>query len=190
MFWRGTEATVTRLRRMPEATVRIALAVLATVFAWAALAKVMRHRRWQDALSGYELPVAIERVARFGVPIIEAVVAGLILSGRSLEGAVVALVLLGVFSAVVMQLSAGREGAVPCGCFGSTGERSASTMLLRNLVLAALAAIVVLTDDRPTLLQGIAAPGASDVIPAVLIVLGLALASWLLRHSFFGRPAP
>ncbi|MDQ3963831.1 MAG: hypothetical protein M3277_07975 [Actinomycetota bacterium] len=174
---------------MPEVTVRIALAVLATVFAWAAIAKVVGWRRWTDALARYELPVPIERVARVGVPGAEVVVAGLILSGRSLEGVLVALVLLGIFSAVVMQLRAGRE-AVPCGCFGSTRERSASTMLLRNLVLSALAAVVVVSDERPTLLQGIAAPGAGDAVPAALIVLGLALASWLLRHTFFGRPAP
>lgn len=176
---------------MPEITVRIALAVLATVFGWAALAKTLRWARWSDALARYELPRAIARPARVAVPIAEGLVAILILIGATMIASSIALALLALFTAVVMraQVSQGAE-EVPCGCFGGAGERSVRTVLIRNFGLAALAAISVSAEGPPRLLDGAAGPRSAEVIPALLVVLGLGLAAWLVRQVFFGRPQP
>lgn len=176
---------------MPEMTVRIALAVLATVFGWAALAKAVRWERWSDALARYELPGVIARPARVGVPIAEGLVAVLIVGGATSIGSLIALLLLALFTAVVLraQVSQGA-GAVPCGCFGGARERSATTVLLRNFALAVPATIALSADGSPRLLDGMAAPRGADALPALLVVLGLSLAAWLVRHALGGRPQP
>lgn len=175
---------------MPEVTVRIALAALATVFGWAALAKLVRWERWSDALGRYELPAVIARPARVAVPIAEGLVAIFIVVGATTAGSVLALSLLALFTAVVMRTGVSRGDAVPCGCFGGARERSATTLLVRNFGLAALAAIALSAEGPPRLLEGVAAPRGADALPALLIVLGVGLAAWLVRHVFFGRPQP
>ena len=174
---------------MSETTVRVGIALLAAVFAWAALAKLFRWRNWSDALARYDLPSAVASPARVLVPLAEALVAAAILSGATLAGSVLALGLLAVFTAVLLRTGIGRGEAVPCGCFGGKQERPASLALLRNFALAIPAALAVSDRSRPRLLDGVSPPTGADLVPVSLIIVGLGLSAWLLRHLFFGRPS-
>ncbi len=172
---------------MPEATVRIALAVLATVFAWAALAKVIGWRVWADALARYELPQAIAVPGRFAVPLAEGAVAILIVIGRSAAGTVLALALLMMFTAVVMRVRATQGEAIPCGCFGGARERAASTVFLRNVALSLPVVVILSAERRPWLFEGMTAPRGGELVPALLVVIGLGLATWMVLLVLSGR---
>ena len=52
----------------------LAGAVLGLAFAWSASAKLLAHDRWERTLAGRRLPRWLERVARWGVPLAEALV--------------------------------------------------------------------------------------------------------------------
>lgn len=175
---------------MPEATVRIALAVLATVFAWAALAKVFRWSSWAEALARYELPTAIARPGLVAVPLGEAAVAILIVIGQETAGAILALVLLMVFTLVVTRFRATHSDAVPCGCFGGTRSRAASTVFLRNLALSLPVGVILSAESRPHLFEGVSAPRGGDVFPALLVLVGLGLCVWMVRLVLYGRRTP
>ena len=167
---------------MPEATVRIAAVLLATLFAWAALAKVVRHRAWSQALRGYKLPGAIEAAARSSVPVVEAAVALLLLVGETHTGAALCLVLVAGFSLVVFRTRRFVGDSLPCGCFGGSKETDYRTMLVRNGLLGGLAAVLLLSprDVRP--LDGLGIPSTGEALPAVLIAAGVALGAWIVHE--------
>lgn len=117
-------------------------AVLGTVFFLAAIAKLRRPSRFVAAVGGYELvpPVLIAPLS-VGLMVTEAVVSLSLLCGWFLDvGTSTAGALLLAFAAAVsINLRRGRH--VPCGCFGSDGERISRRTLVRlaMLILAATA---------------------------------------------------
>ena len=163
---------------MPEVTARVALAVLVVVFAWAAGAKVLRPSSWQRSLDAYALPRPIAFFALWATPIAEAVVVTLALVGRGRAAAVLALILLGGFTGGLLRARALHGERVPCGCFGKTTERPVSLLLWRNAALALCALAVLTANKNVTLYEGWRTPNASEAFPAILVLIGIAVAAW------------
>src|SRR5918992_2481483 len=95
--------------------------VLAGVFAWAALAKAVRFRRWRSSLDAYRLP--LPGVLAAAVPAAEAAITALVLLGRTRVAAVAGLVLLAGFSIAVPRAPRLVGDRIPCGCFGGRSRR-------------------------------------------------------------------
>lgn len=121
-----------------EAVGRAAAVILAVVFALAAIAKL--RRRPATTASFWDLRLPAPATLAVAVPMVEALVAALLVA-QPRVGAALALALLAGFSMVLVRaVAAGAE--VPCACFGSTAQRPVSTReLMRNGVLAALAVL-------------------------------------------------
>jgi hypothetical protein len=153
--------------------------VLAVVFAWAALAKVVRFRAWREALAGYRLPAGAERAARPSVPAAEGVTVALLVAGgdATQAGAALALALVGAFSLAVLRAQRLQGDRLPCGCFGGAGSRDYRLMLVRNGTLGAAAAIALLYPAAGAVQVG--APDASQAVPAALAAVGAGLIAWL-----------
>lgn len=143
-------------------------AVLALLFAWAAVAKVVNHRATVDAFSGLGLPApALLAVA---VPMVElAVAAGLVVRPDAVGWTAVAL--LAAFSAVIVRAQA--HGVTSgCACFGapSTTDPVSGADLVRNAGLAAAAIVATGCADArwpgPLALAGVA---AAFVVGAVAV---------------------
>jgi hypothetical protein len=157
-------------------------AALTGVFVWAAASKLIAPRRWREAVSAYR-PGSLERATLVGVPLAEGAVGALILAGASAYGTALALVLLGGFSSAIVRARALHGSKVPCGCFGRTKVRDYRVLLARNLALAFLALAVLATGASFPLLQWARLPGGEEIVPALLVAAGLALALWLGRMT-------
>lgn len=166
---------------MPEVTARVALAVLAAVFAWAAAAKMVRRSAWRRALDGYSFPRSVVALVLWVTPFAEGLVVVLALVGYSRAAAAVAFVLLGAFTGALMRARALRGESVPCGCFGKTAERPVSLMLWRNAGLAVCALVVFADPGDVQLFADVRAPRAGEALAVALVVIGLALAAWAAR---------
>jgi len=152
--------------------------VLAAVWAWAAVAKAVRHAETVEAFASLELPAP--HALAIAVPAVELATAAALLA-RPAVGAAVSLVLLAALTTVVVRaLYRGIETG--CGCFGSRrSDRVDSADVVRNGVLAALA---VLATAAPRLV----APSAVDVVVAALVVVaGGAVLGVAQRRSSAGR---
>lgn len=160
-----------------EATVTVFSAVLALTFAWAAVAKVVRPRRWLDALDGYGFRGRWRLAVTIAVPVAEFTVPALFAIGGARLGAALTLALVAAFSLAVLNARTVQGDRLPCGCFGGVGARDYRLMLARNAALAALAAFVLLT-ERSRALSGLAS--GDMVVPIVLSVAGLALIGWMI----------
>lgn len=154
--------------------------LLAAAFAWAVLAKAARPGAWRDALPGYRLPVRTTRLTLFAVPLAEAGAAVLLLSGDDVSkaGAALSVALLAGFSIAVLRARRLQGDRLPCGCFGGAGRRDYRIMLVRNAFLGGLAAAVLVVPDAWTFEIG--SPGVSQLLPAALAALGVALVVWLV----------
>jgi hypothetical protein len=154
-------------------TLRVALAVM---FGVAALAKIAVFRRTRARVRLFGIPEAISRTVAIAIPATElAAVALLIPDATARGGGVVAALALGVFSVAVARLLV-RHEAPDCNCFGVLHTtRVGPGMLVRNLVLTALALIVVIAG--PGVRTGIAFwPWAALVVAAAAAtVLGARL---------------
>ncbi|MFN2589009.1 MAG: MauE/DoxX family redox-associated membrane protein [Actinomycetota bacterium] len=154
--------------------------VLALTFGWAALAKVVRYDSWRTALGGYRLPEGLARVAAPGVPLAEAATAAALVAGgdTTRAGAALGVALVAAFSLAVLRARRPGDDRLPCGCFGGAGRRDYRLMLVRNAFLGAVAAVVLLV-PRVAAFE-LDAPDASQMVPAALAALGLALLAWVL----------
>ena len=178
---------------MPETTARVAAALLAATFAWAGIAKLVAYQAWSGALAGYRFPPFVERLSRPLVPVLELIVAVLIVTNRTRAGAALTLALVALFSFAVMRGRALHGDRLPCGCFGGREERSATAMLWRNVVLTVLAVAVLTAAREPVLFEGFAAPTGGEVVAAVLVAIGIAAAAWMgwqVAGLFRRRQAP
>ncbi len=158
--------------------ISVAALLLAAAFGWAAVAKIARLSAWREALAGYRLPEKVELAARPLIPVGEGLVAVMLLAGGDVgkAGAAFGVALLSAFSLAVLRARRLHGDRLPCGCFGGSGHRDYRSMLVRNAVLGALAAAVLLGVGS----FEIEAPDASQAIPAALAALGLALVAWLV----------
>jgi hypothetical protein len=156
----------------------VAAAAVAAVFGVAAAAKVLRWQAWRRALTAYRLPSTAETMAAILVPVAEAAVPITILWGATQIGAAMGLGLVVVFSAAGVRAARTRGDSLPCGCFGRAESRSARIMLARNLVIAGLAVTALISGRAP-----LPSFGPGDVLPALLVGLGAALAGAVLVRA-------
>ena len=165
---------------MSDPVVRIAAALLAATFAWAAFAKAVRWSRWRAALAGYELPPLLRTLALGGVPLAEAGAAGLLLAGVTHVGAAATVALLASFSAALLYARERRGNRLPCGCFGRATDRDYRVLLVRNGTLGILAAALLASRRDLAPAGGWTAPSRADLLPAALVAAGAALVAWTL----------
>jgi hypothetical protein len=157
----------------------LAAVLLAVVFGWAFLAKVLGPRAWRRALGGYGLPAPIASAALVAVPVAEAAVTILLLAGSTTVGAGLALVLLSAFWIAVVRARRSLGDRLPCGCFGGNKLRDARLMLGRNAALAVLAGAALLEGQAPAF----SPPVAGEALPAILALIGAVLTAWILRRA-------
>jgi uncharacterized membrane protein YphA (DoxX/SURF4 family) len=154
---------------------------LAVVFAVAGTAKLFDLRGSRKAVADFGVPEQLTRVVGVLVPLAELAAAlTLLFVPTARWGAVLALLLMLVFIAGVA--NAMRKGLdIDCGCFGQVYSATASSAtLVRNGVLAALAAVVVVHGAGPAINDWFAARSAGELaaIAAVIVALFLAAAGW------------
>jgi hypothetical protein len=132
---------------LPQLTLALALAAL---FGAAALHKLRAQQHWPAVVRQYRLlPAALDVPMALLLPLCEALVAAGLLWPRGRAAAAIgAAVLLLVYTcALAINLRRGRR-SIDCGCFGSRQRQGiAPWMLVRNLVLAALALALLLPAD-------------------------------------------
>jgi hypothetical protein len=173
-------AAITLAGRPDEpAPAPFAAVLLAAVFGWAFLAKVLGPGAWQRALEVYGLPAPVVAPALVAVPAAEAAVTILLLAGSISVGAGLALVLLSAFSIAVMRARRSLCDRLPCGCFGGDKLRDARLMLARNAALAVLAGVALLEGRAPAF----SPPAAGEALPALLAVVGAVLTVWMVRRA-------
>jgi hypothetical protein len=158
-----------------ETAVDLAPWAISVLFGWAALAKVARFSLWRATLKGYEVRRSLEMLALPLVPLSEAAVPVLALFGRIRESATLALILLIIFSGAVIHARRSLGRRLPCGCFGKKKSRDYRALLLRNLALGLFAGAALAGQPARPVLEGIRWPHLGEALPAMLVLLGLAL---------------
>jgi hypothetical protein len=158
---------------------RLAVAV---VFAVAALAKLADPGGTRASLRAFGVPAWAAGPGGWALPLIELAVAGLLVPAETARvGAVAALALLVVFSAVlVRELARGED--VRCNCFGALSAPSASRALARNAVLAGTMTAVAV--------EGPGRAFSAPVAAAAVVIAALAWIAWgVLRQHRLAEPA-
>lgn len=128
---------------MPRFVVVAARIGIGVLLAWAGLAKIGDPQSFADQVHNFRiLPVALENLAAMILPWIELTAAmALIVGVRSRAGAVLATVLLAVFTVAVLSAMA-RGLDIECGCFGKgDATRVGWAKVGQNLAMLALAAV-------------------------------------------------
>jgi Methylamine utilisation protein MauE len=174
--------TRAQLQEVPtDGIARLAAIVLALTLGWAGVAKAVRFVPWRSSLVGYRLPRSVFPFVLLGLPILELATAALLLTSYTRTGAAMALALVAAFSAAIVRARAITGDRVPCGCFGETKTRDYRSMLVRNAALALAAAVVMVRGEGGGPLQGFAPPRAGELLPAALVIVGVAfvaLVAW------------
>jgi hypothetical protein len=164
----------------------LAAAVLGLTFIAAAVTKLARGAAWRRTLAAYRLPGGDSRLVASVIPVVELVIVGLVVAGLGATAGLVSLVALVSFSAaiVVARVRSGRR--LGCGCFGGSTTRDYRVLLTRNLALAGVALGAWRMGEDAPLVRSLREPGGADLLPAALLVLGLALAAWVGATAFAG----
>ncbi len=154
-----------------------AAVLLAAVFVWAALSKLLRPAATGAAFAGLGLPRP--GVLAVAVPVGEIGVAALLVVRPQVGGAL-ALAALAGFSLVVVR-AVMRGTRTGCGCFGSRRDDPVSPVdVVRNGLLAAFA--LVATGTHRLVAPGLA--GVAGVAAGVVVASGvMAVASHQLRRT-------
>jgi hypothetical protein len=181
-------AVVVEIRTLegPSGFGGLAAAVLALTFTAAAVTKLARGAAWRRTLAMYGLPDQAARLVAFGVPAVELVIVGLVVLGSGSTAGIVSLVALGLFSAAIVAGRARSGRRLGCGCFGESTTRDYRVLLARNLALAGVALGAWRMGEDTPLVRSLREPGGADLLPAALVVLGLALAAWVGAAAFAG----
>jgi uncharacterized membrane protein YphA (DoxX/SURF4 family) len=165
---------------MPLTILRPAALMLAVVFAWAGVAKVLRWKTWRSGLHRYHMGRG-ESVVAIAVPCLElAVVSGLI-AGRSLAASALTLALLAGFCVALLRARSAEGDRLPCNCFGGNSALDYKTMLLRNGILGIPAALILIGGKDFLLLDGLRGPTTGEAIPIALGAVGVVFVIWMVR---------
>src|SRR3954470_9878378 len=150
--------------------------LLAGVFVVAGTGKLLDLPGSQRALRGFGVPAPLARLGGVALPIAErATAAALLFPPSATWGAAAALVLLVAFIAGIVNALA-RGKAPDCNCFGQLHSAPAGPgHVVRNAVLAGLAALVIVAGPGSASDPGIAAGDASGVLALLLGASTLAL---------------
>lgn len=172
-----------------DAILLIARLALAGIFAVAGVGKLLDLAGSRQAVRDFGLPERLAKPAGFALPIVELIIAALLLPVTTAKyGAIAAFLLMLVFiGAIANQL---RKGNQPdCHCFGQIhSEPAGPRTLIRNGVFAIVAAFVAIAgwNDAGTSLTGWMhdRSGFEWVVLAlaVIAVAGLAVSSWIIIH--------
>jgi thiol-disulfide isomerase/thioredoxin/uncharacterized membrane protein YphA (DoxX/SURF4 family) len=151
--------------------------LLAGVFAVAGVAKLFDQTGSRQAVKDFGVPERAAPAVAVLLPIAEiATAAALLIHPTARWGGVAALALLiGFCAGIASAMARGKD--VDCGCFGRVYSEVAGTRaLVRNAILAALAAILVVRGPAPAIDQWIADRSAAELVAigASLAALGLA----------------
>jgi Methylamine utilisation protein MauE len=168
---------------LAASTAEIASAGLALAFGFAALAKLVLWSRWQRSLAVHRLPDGVLGFISIAVPAAELAVAALIVLVSATVGAAFALVLLAGFSLAVARARSLAGRRLPCGCFGTTGERDWRALVARNAGLIFLAAWGVAAGGDDALLAEVDTAEPGELFAAALTLAGIALAVWTARTT-------
>lgn len=175
-----------------EALLLAARLVLAAVFLVSGVAKLLDLAGGKTAMRAFGVPESLSRPAAILLPIVEILVAVLLIPVETARwGAVLALALLLVFIVSIgYNLARGRK--FECHCFGElTHSEIGRSTLVRNAVLAVIAAFIAVAGFGsnntvgPSVAEGL---GGLDVfqwvilVLAIVIVAALAAIAWLLVH--------
>lgn len=166
---------------MLDVLARVSSVLLALTFGWAGTVKLLALGRWRTAVAHYDLPPLLERAA-FGVtPLLEISAAVLLVAGQLRVGAALVLALVAAFCLLLVRARNRHGERVPCGCFGRDEDQDVGLLLIRNGLLAALAALLLAASSE---VDGDALPRSGEILPAALVVVGLATALWMIRRAF------
>ena len=153
--------------------VYISALLLAVIFYWSGGIKLLRFRRWSEALRVYGLPAPVEWAVKIILPFVEVALAVLILFTALVKVAgALALALLALFSLAILRARVRTGDHLPCGCMGGTELHDYRALLMRNGFLVLPAAVLALL-GRP-----FAELGVVDITPTLLTTAGLAAAVW------------
>lgn len=146
---------------------------LATVLAWAALAKLARPARAADALSEHGIPQPARRPLTIVLAAGELAIATLLATGVAAHVAGLAVAALGgLFTVFLVRARLRGRRRTTCGCFG--GARSANTVTLAARAALLAAGGVALTIGLPAA-QPLTGGGWQTLAIGVLGVLTIAL---------------
>ena len=145
----------------------------------AAGAKLLAGGRARQALRSYGIPSPRARAALWTLTIAAEAGLGAAVAAGVPGAAEVAAALLAVFAlALVVAIARGREGA-PCGCFGGRSRIGWAAVLRTALFAAALAALPLLPDTKPSTDTWL----ATGLVVALVAVAALAVAVLALARE-------
>ncbi|MEX2552686.1 MAG: MauE/DoxX family redox-associated membrane protein [Actinomycetota bacterium] len=154
----------------------LSAAVLACVFAWAGSSKLRHGDRAADAFRAMGLPAPM-KLGR-AVALVELTLALLLLT-TPFMGGLLALIVLAAFTIVLGRTIRSGEG-VQCGCFGTSRQKPVSWVeLVRNLLLAMLAAGATFATS----------PVAPSIPEAVLVTSAVAAGAMIVALCDLRREA-
>jgi hypothetical protein len=168
---------------MLDGVVRGAAGLLALVFAWAAAAKLIRFGSWRSELDGYALPHSLRKIVLGGVPLIEGAIVALVIAGELPPAGALCIAAVSAFSLAILRRRSVQGDRFPCACFGRSTTRDYRIMLIRNLLVAVTGAVVMLGGAGVSVFDGLRAPGSAEVLPAILVVAGVILITWILVQA-------
>ncbi len=151
--------------------------LLFVVFLIAAVGKLLDRNGFRRALEGFGVPSRPGRVAVWLLPVAELTVAAALLIRPSARwGAVGAFLLLAVFAGGVARAMA--QGRAPdCHCFGQLhSEPAGRSTLIRNLVLAIAAVVIVAAGTGPSLGGGVRSLNGDQLALVAVSILAAVLA--------------
>jgi peroxiredoxin/uncharacterized membrane protein YphA (DoxX/SURF4 family) len=163
--------------------------VLTLVFGVAGVSKLLDLSGSRQAMRGFGVPERFARLAGTLLPVAEIVIAvALLFAETAWAGALAALGLLMLFVlGIVVNLARGRTP--DCHCFGQLHSAPIGrTTLLRNALLALLAAFVVVQGQQGAesgIVEWLAAPNAAATVGLVIAVIAVAVAAaegWFLLN--------
>ena len=155
----------------------VAAAALAIAFGWAAVSKVVRARRWRRSLQSYGLGRGFERTVAVGVPLVELGIGVLPFLGLPSTAGVLSLGVLAAFSVGIVEARIRNGPRLDCGCFGAARVRDYRLLLARNGALAIVALVAWRRGTDTWIGTGVVSPSGSELVPAALVAVGLALAT-------------
>ena len=147
------------------------------VFLVAAVGKLVDRQGSRTALEGFGVPDRWARVAGWLLPVAElTVAAALVIAPTARWGAVGALSLLGVFiGGVTHAIAHGR--APDCHCFGQIhSEPAGPATLIRNVVLAVPAVVIIAAGPGPSLNGGLRSLNGDQLALVAVSLLAASLA--------------
>jgi hypothetical protein len=153
--------------------------LLAAVFTVAAIAKLADRTATGQAIEAFGLAPRLAAPAAILLPIAElASAAALIPAATARVGALAIVALLAVFSLAIARTL--RAGSAPdCNCFGGIAQTEVGRgTLVRNGLLGAVAAFVVLSGQSVSALHWITVPAPGDRLAIAMMVACIAALAW------------